>query len=212
MSRRTKLAILALFLVLLAVPMAYIALTWNPDAALRFRVEYLAPPSEESASADRKLRVSIENTSPAPIHFYGAGMTGESTQAVIPDPYPSKFMVIRDLMSGIVAPQLLQLDTPFDSEYPIIVPPFLVFDTAFGQALVVPAHSTVHVAAILPPKLVDSIPPRDIFVHYHWETHTRVTARNIVEWFRQHSPSWAERLLPRLLHRQDTTPLQGTTK
>jgi hypothetical protein len=212
MSRRTKLIILALFLVLLAIPAACVALTWSPDDTLRFRIDHLVPPSTEHPDAYRKLRVSIENTSSAPVHFYGAAMTDESAYDVLPKPRYSKVVVARDLMCGAVSTQLLKEDVPFESAHRIILPAFLILDTSVGEPLIIPAHSTVHVPAILPAYLVDSAPPCDIFVHAVCETQTRVTARNISGWLREHSPTRARNLFPQLPHRQDTTVLQGLRK
>jgi hypothetical protein len=72
MSRRTKIILTALFLVLLGIPAAYIVLTWRLENPLRFRVvgeclEHM-PPYEGQL---RVLTVEIENTSAATVGIRG---------------------------------------------------------------------------------------------------------------------------------------------
>jgi hypothetical protein len=71
MSRRTKLLITALFLVLLAIPAAYVAVTWRTPNPLRFHiVAYHEPSSPEAWPEYGKLDLMVENTSNLPVHFF----------------------------------------------------------------------------------------------------------------------------------------------
>ncbi|QIF01955.1 hypothetical protein [Roseimicrobium sp. ORNL1] len=67
MSRRTKLIILAVFLVLLAIPAAYVALTWSPKDPLRVRLISMDMPGEQDPFKQMTMRMELENTSTVPI-------------------------------------------------------------------------------------------------------------------------------------------------
>ena len=70
MSRRTKLLITTIFLVLLAIPAVYLVLTWSPERPLRFRLVDLPPPLPIQDSALQYLDCEVENTSAVPIFLY----------------------------------------------------------------------------------------------------------------------------------------------
>ncbi|MEZ0275296.1 MAG: hypothetical protein ACAH88_10360 [Roseimicrobium sp.] len=69
MSRRTKLLITALFLVLLGIPTAYVARTWHPENPLRFHLdeESREPDPFDPKEDHRVLKITIENTSNTPV-------------------------------------------------------------------------------------------------------------------------------------------------
>jgi hypothetical protein len=66
MSRRTKLIITALFLVLLGIPTIYVVLTWHAVNPLRFRL--VSPPPKPGDDRPRTMEFEVENTSAASIH------------------------------------------------------------------------------------------------------------------------------------------------
>lgn len=68
MSRRTKLVIAAIFLLLLAIPVAYVALTWRTPNPLRFQVIRYHDPLK--AEALGKIELRVENTSDLPVHLF----------------------------------------------------------------------------------------------------------------------------------------------
>jgi hypothetical protein len=68
MSRRTKVILLAIFVVLLGLPTIYVALTWHPPNPLRFRLLAVYPDGTLSGG-EKLLRIRIENTSIAPVQF-----------------------------------------------------------------------------------------------------------------------------------------------
>ena len=74
MSRRTKLIIFAVFLVLLAVPAAHVARIWSVHEPLRFRlVSQSGPVMVTTPSGDEEeLRYEIEatNVTDVPIEIY----------------------------------------------------------------------------------------------------------------------------------------------
>jgi hypothetical protein len=71
MSRRTKLLVTAVFLVLLAVPAVYLVLSWAPPSPLRFRV--LSERVEHSGKPVKILEIEVLNTSGiTPVEFEGA--------------------------------------------------------------------------------------------------------------------------------------------
>jgi hypothetical protein len=68
MSRRTKLIILVVFLALLGIPVAYVALTWSPNNLLRFVL--VEPPTtiiDPDGNSRRLLKIRVENTGTLPI-------------------------------------------------------------------------------------------------------------------------------------------------
>jgi hypothetical protein len=68
MSRRTKLIITALFLLLLSIPVAYVALTWTTPNPLRFHViRYQGPLNPDALG---KMDVRVENTGDLPVHLF----------------------------------------------------------------------------------------------------------------------------------------------
>jgi hypothetical protein len=76
MSRRTKLTITTLFLVLLGIPVVYLAFTWSPVEPLRFRLLSLHPlPADTSREL---LEIEVTNTSAVPIHLFMAVLQRDS--------------------------------------------------------------------------------------------------------------------------------------
>ncbi|QIF00667.1 hypothetical protein [Roseimicrobium sp. ORNL1] len=76
MSRRAKRFVIALFLVLLAVPVIYLVLSWRPADPLEFQATAFWPnPPSEGASTENKnaqgtIDVLIANKGSFPIRFY----------------------------------------------------------------------------------------------------------------------------------------------
>ena len=88
MSRRTKLIILALFLVLLAIPTAYLALTWSPDNPLRFRL-VSQKISVDDPFKHLSMQVEVQNTESVAIYlneveFSARWKPGASGDTVLP--------------------------------------------------------------------------------------------------------------------------------
>jgi hypothetical protein len=75
MSRRTKLLITALFLVLLAIPTVYITFTWNPQEPWRARIVEV---QDEQGGEKKKLVIEVENISSVPLCIYIAVVEGPS--------------------------------------------------------------------------------------------------------------------------------------
>jgi hypothetical protein len=66
MSRRTKLIIVALFLVLLGIPVWHVGRNWNPPSPLRFRLVSQQSMQDESGFQWEELEIEVLNTSTAP--------------------------------------------------------------------------------------------------------------------------------------------------
>ncbi|RBP36977.1 hypothetical protein DES53_115118 [Roseimicrobium gellanilyticum] len=67
MSPRLRVLVFVVFLILLAIPVVYVAVTWSPENPLRFRAVLV-----EGSTAPvgwRNLEIYVENVSPAPIHL-----------------------------------------------------------------------------------------------------------------------------------------------
>ncbi|MEZ0273923.1 MAG: hypothetical protein ACAH88_03390 [Roseimicrobium sp.] len=73
MSRRAKRIILALFLVLIAIPVLYVIFSWRPADALRFQACGYFPAEGQPAGvagSRGNVEVLIENTGHFPIRYY----------------------------------------------------------------------------------------------------------------------------------------------
>ncbi|QIF01966.1 hypothetical protein [Roseimicrobium sp. ORNL1] len=81
MSRRTKLIITALFLVLLAIPVVYAVLTWRPQNPLRFRQLGESVLRDETGKVyySRKL-LEVRNISVAPVLCLSGTYSWESPE------------------------------------------------------------------------------------------------------------------------------------
>ncbi|RBP36946.1 hypothetical protein DES53_11587 [Roseimicrobium gellanilyticum] len=70
MSRRIKFLILALFLVLLAIPLVHLFLTWSPANPLRFQVlSQRNLPEQPGSLVHRELHIEVRNTSSTAIRL-----------------------------------------------------------------------------------------------------------------------------------------------
>jgi hypothetical protein len=78
MSRRTKLIITALFLVLLAIPVWHVASNWNPPNPLRFRLVS----REKDGNHSERVVIEAINTSTAPRYIQSAVLKR------VQEPYP----------------------------------------------------------------------------------------------------------------------------
>jgi hypothetical protein len=89
MSRRIKLTITAIFLVLLAIPVTYIALTWHPPNPLRFII--LEERVEKHQPGDVNyhwMRMELQNTSDVTVVFwYGIFLPKQGYGAGMPHPF-----------------------------------------------------------------------------------------------------------------------------
>jgi hypothetical protein len=70
MSRRTKLLIAALFLVLLSIPVGYILLTWSPANPLRFRLIGPEPSAGQVVNETTWYEIEVRNTSCVDIQMF----------------------------------------------------------------------------------------------------------------------------------------------
>jgi hypothetical protein len=76
MSRRTRIIILLLFLTLGGIPLVYVAPSWSPKDPIRFQVVGFKKNLHRTARTEEEgmLEVTLENTSPYPIHIYNASL------------------------------------------------------------------------------------------------------------------------------------------
>ncbi|QIF01951.1 hypothetical protein [Roseimicrobium sp. ORNL1] len=181
MSRRTKLIIAALFLVLLAVPAAYVALTWHPAFPLRFHLESIDSEPLEEDPRYRGLRVRVENTSPIPVHICGGMLY---TNFGIP------------VFGG---PEGLLLPLEFRDGIPSRNP---------DEPVIVPAHGELHIRGALGAKLTQIPQGGEISVQCTWETATRAGAGRAVNWIRYSCPQWETGRLPMIEPLRTTVPLE----
>jgi hypothetical protein len=106
MSRRAKLLLTALFLVLLGIPMVYLFLSWEPENPLRFRLlEEKVVIDPDGKNCHAIVRMEVRNTSLAAVQFIWGTFTGESSagevifQAAITDYIPSRGTIQMEISS-----------------------------------------------------------------------------------------------------------------
>lgn len=187
MSRRTKLLITAVFLVLLAVPVVYVAISWHPPNPLRFRLQSSVSDSEVMGGPALAgyfiVQVSIENRTPFPMYFKGAAGSAPHGPHVFRDA-PSVFIFSEDMRG--------RLDAPF---------------TGMQQTLI-PAYGEIDVTGLLAPELKNSIHEGAILIHGDWQSRTRELATNAAFWIRTHNPHWVPDIFPALPPTEETMPLE----
>jgi hypothetical protein len=81
MSRRTKLLILAIFLVLMAIPAVHFYFHWRPENPLRFQL-VKAGSSSPLNPHDQRVPVIVRNSSATPIHLQFAFITTNKSEQV----------------------------------------------------------------------------------------------------------------------------------
>ncbi|QIF01978.1 hypothetical protein [Roseimicrobium sp. ORNL1] len=100
MSRRAKLLLTGIFLLLLAIPATYVALTWRVADPLRFRyvgigeVHMVDNPFAPDAGAPKQrwvwIFIEVQNTTKLPIYFMGGQLRAERDRA---SPKPSASII-----------------------------------------------------------------------------------------------------------------------
>lgn len=182
MSRRTKLLFLAVFLVLLAIPAAYVALTWHPAFPLRFHLESIDEKLVEDDPRYRSLRIRVENASSIPIQFHGGSLLTN---------FPT------DVFSG---PEGFLMPCQYSYSHNNI--------WWSDESLIIPAHGTLHIRGAIGSK-VRTIPQGgEISIQCRWETSTHARAARAVNWIRDSNPQWGTGRLPRIDHHRTTVPLE----
>ncbi|RBP36943.1 hypothetical protein DES53_11584 [Roseimicrobium gellanilyticum] len=94
MSRRTKLLILGVFLVLLSIPVIHLARTWEVEYPLRFRLveERARPPGD----LEREFIVEVRNRSATRVVLSTAGLNWLNTGAHVDGATYASFPFLRD--------------------------------------------------------------------------------------------------------------------
>ncbi|QIF01987.1 hypothetical protein [Roseimicrobium sp. ORNL1] len=185
MSRRTKLLITTLFLVLLAMPMAYVVLAWHPQNPLRFRqldekATYYAFPSPGGLVEKEyhsRMMMEVRNTSAATVLFISGHFIGDSSE-------------------GKEAFRAQWFAPPGHIEaHPI--PP--------GGAIQVEFHSaTVLATADLNLLQAGKLRLRDGVMRYQWGSHVQASTSGACIWLRERLPESLADHLPHMLPFEDT--------
>lgn len=183
MSRRTKLIITALFLVLVSIPVVYVVLTWSPAEPLRFRVvgdRTVETPRD--GRTRRVLEIEIENTSMVPVQT----MSGS--------------LILRDQDGehDVGPAGLLNIVIPHSRNL---------------APVIIPSHSSIRREAWLdayehrdPFILKASL--QGATIQYWWHSATKAQGRLIFLWLKEHGPEFASKLRINLEHEKDEAPLE----
>ncbi|MEZ0277254.1 MAG: hypothetical protein ACAH88_20245 [Roseimicrobium sp.] len=182
MSRRTKLIILAIFLVLLAIPAAYVICTWHPENPLRFHPVEQVEIEPLGVAKDRVFAVSVENTSHAPVRLVLA--------------FPSWRSRIHEGREdlGVIRPSYQEHDFRSDKEY-----------------LLIPPRTSRRCTVRVQLEDVTSFPSTETGMQtsYYWYSDTRGHLVDACDWLREHAPRALHSVIPTFYLHGDETQLQS---
>ncbi|QIF01947.1 hypothetical protein [Roseimicrobium sp. ORNL1] len=186
MSRHTRFIALAIFALLLGIPLGYLVLAWHPAAPLTFHLERGEPTvrNVKLLGSYRARWVRVENSSFTPIEFRGATLLLKSGPMTSWDAPPGLILLVHGA-----------LITPIPRTFP---PP-----------LVVPARGRIVADAMLAPPLVEELPKDNVCVLYQWQSLPRSKASSMAKWLQDHGPAWAGKYIPRFEPWEEYTPLEG---
>ncbi|QIF01969.1 hypothetical protein [Roseimicrobium sp. ORNL1] len=181
MFPRIRHLLLVLFLGLLFIPLAYVALTWSPPNPLRFRVAgygYEAPSREGQFRVSGKLNMIVENTSSAPVKLFFAVLTEPGNPA-----------------RGIV--------DPFGPHWTVAMP-------HHPTSMIIPPHTSLPCFSIVPEDDYPASALEKIELSYHWISTTRAKVSEVREWLFFHAPAFVRPHITMdwPSSNVDTTPLQ----
>jgi hypothetical protein len=177
MSRRTKFLITALFLVLLAIPVAYVAYTWEPANPLRVRVLRIDTPSVHSGEpSHRMVHLEMRNSSSAATIRLGyAGVFHKSGNAFI----------VTSLDEFIVSPEEL---VEFGGA---------LLASSHKKEVVIPPQGSFLVRAHLPLSEAETGPLEDCTVAYGYSSTTRFRILRFYRGMADLLPlSWRKHIFP----------------
>jgi hypothetical protein len=164
MSRRTKLLITALFLVLLAIPAVYVIATWSVEHPLRFRCISALPEEmvQRSSSLPPQPMVpfifEVRNTKSYPVHFHGVSVRAYNPKSPMPGKYDPMDYRMRDVRDkSIWAAPMVYLG-------------------------VIPAHGTTCFEILVSPDRAAKFESGEIKLAYHWASRPRKLAWDVHNW------------------------------
>ena len=184
MSHRTKLIITTLFLVLLGIPTAYVALTWHPANPLRFRVVHIYPEWTDNPRASRMLCVAVENRSSAPVHLLFAKMREPG-----------------EIFDGNHPPGYIDPNSQVER--------VVISDTG---DLVLPAKSVVHVTAFSRRDAIAAMQEGSLCLEYRWMSQIKRKASVASFWLREHSPEVLKQYVPGVYFGVNESPLEASVE
>jgi hypothetical protein len=167
MSRRTKLIITAIFLVLLSIPAIHLARIWHPKNPLRFQLAEHAEGWESdppSVGTYTTIYIKVTNTSAASIYLDTAELMSDDTP---PGENPSMgylhLMLPKDLESHVKA----------------------------GGELMIPPHGTLYADCRVHPQHMPALRATHrtgATVSSIWDTSSRLSFESACHWLRRHLP------------------------
>ena len=185
MSRRTKLLIAALFLVLLGIPAVYAILTWRPENPLRFRLGTLhrSPESLADRQSHRRhgprtrVSVVVENTSAVPIYMLSMWNSDDGDEGELRNYRPDTFTPVQNARKR-------------------------------RQAwLLISAHSSIEPPCTMDAKSIAPAEQGTLSMHYLWYSSTRYRVANACHWLYERSPASLQPIIPFLAMDMDAAPL-----
>lgn len=161
MSRRTKLIITALFLVLLGIPSIYIPITWRPETPLRIHLVDIHEQNEiKEGQPHRSVEIEVENTSMVPIHL-GSITIHRETGTEHPD-----------LPIGVV-------ELASASTYPT---------RDIDGHPIIPAHGRWRGKVLVPQYWLSELSDKETFLQISWMSRTRYRIMDIYWSLAKHLP------------------------
>lgn len=180
MSRRTKFLLLTPLFLLLGIVAVYAFVSWHPGKPLRFRVVNVPLPSLWKYHSDAHITVAVENVTSTPIYLRHLTM-----------PSPTWAPGTRKVCGAIVSREQLHHRVGPDGNY-----------------LLIPAHGTIHVAALVMNERVEDARAGRLRASYKWMSLIKYRYSTLSEWCRRRVPGKLSHFVPQPSHGMDEELIQ----
>ncbi|MEZ0275646.1 MAG: hypothetical protein ACAH88_12140 [Roseimicrobium sp.] len=171
MSRRTKLIITALFLVLLGIPAAYVAITWHPANPLRFHLVEQKEIERMGVAGDGIFVITVMNTSNVPIRLGLAHLSWRRRSQT------------EGQDRGDIFPDFQERDHENDGHDYLFLPPqssrICTVNVRYDDVTGPPSHET------------------GVQATYHWCSSTKGRVLDSCDWLREHTPVILHPVIPK---------------
>ncbi|QIF01967.1 hypothetical protein [Roseimicrobium sp. ORNL1] len=182
MSRRAKFLLLTPLFLLLGIVVVYVFVSWHPANPLRFRVVDASLPSLWQYHEDTQITVAVENVTSTPIYLRYLTL-----------PSPPWVPGTRKVCGSVVSREQHRHRVG-----------------AQGNYLLVPAHSTIHVAGLVMNERLEDARAGRLRASYTWMSRLKYRCSTFSEWCGRRVPQKLSRYLPRPSHGVDECPLEAT--
>lgn len=185
MPRRTKLLITAIFLVLLGIPVTYIALIWHPPNPLRFRVVEESVEKHPRGVSYHWMRMELRNTSDVTVVFLSVTF------------YPERG-------HGAGMPHLFSKVGLWEYK-PVVIPPGGTTEVDFDTRMKLSVDTIAKIQA-------GEKPAREGSIEYAWLSPPQVRFEEMETWLSGKLPASWRPYMPTLEPCTDTTDVEAVPR